>query len=250
MSVAHVQSTGFAALGAGAKQVTLGSSVTAGNLLVLFVTWSSAVSLDTVSDDVNGSWTIIPGSLADGGNGWQTQAAVKPNVAGGTTTITATFTGGGTGNAIMEALEYSGAATSSPVDASASAAQTGGGGTTPSCAITTVTDHAAIVATSMASSNATVGSGYTQRLNTSDILTQDKLDQTPQGGTTVPFGTSSTWWQVSAVALKPVGVVLPPVNTVAPAVTGTPQVGQILTVSPGTWDPGADSYTYQWQRRS
>lgn len=37
-----------------------------------------------------------------------------------------------------------------------------------------------------------------------------------------------------------------PVNTVAPAVTGTPTVGQTLTCAPGTWVPSAETYTYQW----
>lgn len=38
-----------------------------------------------------------------------------------------------------------------------------------------------------------------------------------------------------------------PVNTVAPAITGTPTVGQTLTVSNGTWTNTPTSYTYQWQ---
>lgn len=39
-----------------------------------------------------------------------------------------------------------------------------------------------------------------------------------------------------------------PVNTVAPAITGTVDVGETLTSSTGTWTGGADSYAYQWQR--
>lgn len=41
-----------------------------------------------------------------------------------------------------------------------------------------------------------------------------------------------------------------PINTVAPAVTGTATVGQTLSCSTGTWDaaPAAITYTYQWQR--
>lgn len=39
-----------------------------------------------------------------------------------------------------------------------------------------------------------------------------------------------------------------PVNTVAPAITGTPLVGQVLTVSNGTWTgTGTISYTRQWR---
>lgn len=41
----------------------------------------------------------------------------------------------------------------------------------------------------------------------------------------------------------------PPVNTVAPAITGLNVVGQLLTCSTGTWTGNpAPSYTYQWYR--
>jgi hypothetical protein len=39
-----------------------------------------------------------------------------------------------------------------------------------------------------------------------------------------------------------------PVNTVAPAVTGTATVGQVLTCSSGTW-LNAPTYAYAWRRK-
>ena len=39
-----------------------------------------------------------------------------------------------------------------------------------------------------------------------------------------------------------------PVNSTAPAVTGTAKVGSTLTVSNGTWSNSPTNYTYQWQR--
>lgn len=40
-----------------------------------------------------------------------------------------------------------------------------------------------------------------------------------------------------------------PANTVAPAITGTAQVGQLLTVSNGTWTgTPTPTYSYQWNR--
>jgi hypothetical protein len=39
-----------------------------------------------------------------------------------------------------------------------------------------------------------------------------------------------------------------PVNSVAPAITGTLTVGQTLTCSTGTWSNTPDSYSYQWKR--
>lgn len=50
---------------------------------------------------------------------------------------------------------------------------------------------------------------------------------------------------VAAGASTPSG----PTNTVAPAVTGTPTVGQTLSCSTGTWSgTGTITYAYQWQR--
>ncbi len=41
----------------------------------------------------------------------------------------------------------------------------------------------------------------------------------------------------------------PPVKTTPPSISGTPQQGQTLTASPGTWGGTTPiSYTYQWQR--
>jgi hypothetical protein len=39
-----------------------------------------------------------------------------------------------------------------------------------------------------------------------------------------------------------------PVNSVAPAITGTAQEGQTLTVSNGTWSNTPDAYAYIWRR--
>lgn len=39
-----------------------------------------------------------------------------------------------------------------------------------------------------------------------------------------------------------------PVNTVAPAITGTAQVGETLTVTNGTWTGGSLTYAREWLR--
>jgi hypothetical protein len=42
--------------------------------------------------------------------------------------------------------------------------------------------------------------------------------------------------------------VAPPVNTTRPSISGTPQAGQALTASTGTWTGSPTSYAYRWQR--
>ena len=39
-----------------------------------------------------------------------------------------------------------------------------------------------------------------------------------------------------------------PVNSVAPAITGTTTEGETLTCSTGTWSNTPDAYAYQWNR--
>ena len=40
----------------------------------------------------------------------------------------------------------------------------------------------------------------------------------------------------------------PPINTGAPSVIGSAQVGATLTAGVGSWDPAAETFTYSWQR--
>lgn len=61
---------------------------------------------------------------------------------------------------------------------------------------------------------------------------------------------SYTWSTQPATALGQANLIVlgePPVNTVLPAITGTAQVGQTLSVSTGTWTGAATiTYTYAW----
>ncbi len=59
---------------------------------------------------------------------------------------------------------------------------------------------------------------------------------------------ADAWGQTAATATA-VGLVASatPVNTGAPAITGSPHQGEVLTVT-STWTPANLTYTYQWQR--
>lgn len=59
-------------------------------------------------------------------------------------------------------------------------------------------------------------------------------------------GYLTTFATSQATAAVAPAVAVPVANTVAPTISGTPKVGQTLTVSPGTWTPAGVTFTYQW----
>ena len=52
---------------------------------------------------------------------------------------------------------------------------------------------------------------------------------------------------VDGTAVGPTVTVVPPVNTSAPIISGTPVQGSTLTTSGGSWLPPPNAYAYQWQ---
>jgi phospholipase C len=53
----------------------------------------------------------------------------------------------------------------------------------------------------------------------------------------------------TAAAVGPISAPAPPSNTTPPTISGTPQDGQVMTVSTGSWaSPDNLTYRYQWQR--
>lgn len=82
------------------------------------------------------------------------------------------------------------------------------------------------------------------------------LPYTPGGGdagktitviqTATNIGGVATASASATIAAAPPGPV--PVNTVLPAISGTPQEGQTLTVTNGTWSNAPTGYTRQWKR--
>ena len=93
--------------------------------------------------------------------------------------------------------------------------------------------------------------------------------QWKRSGTNIGGATGNTYTLVSAdagasitcavTATNPQGVSLPatsnallvagvPVNNIAPVITGTPTIGNVLNSNPGTWTNSPTSYAYQWRR--
>ncbi|MBI5161296.1 MAG: S8 family serine peptidase [Micrococcales bacterium] len=83
----------------------------------------------------------------------------------------------------------------------------------------------------------------TQGTPTSYTLSWAGLTPRTQYLGVVGYGTSSARTVLQVDAGEPPA----PVATVAPAISGTPQVGRTLTASSGTWDVQGLSFAYQWQ---
>lgn len=75
------------------------------------------------------------------------------------------------------------------------------------------------------------------------------LDSTATALTTTAAGVFHALRTMSAREVGGLANIDIPTNSVAPAITGTAQVGQVLTVSDGTWaGVPAPTYSYQWNR--
>jgi len=64
-------------------------------------------------------------------------------------------------------------------------------------------------------------------------------------GRTVPLSLMTGLAKLMATRIS---VALVPTNNVLPTISGTPQAGQTLTATPGTWSGNPATYAYQWQR--
>ena len=62
-----------------------------------------------------------------------------------------------------------------------------------------------------------------------------------------PVGVGVTAKYAGAVAAH-IGTELSPITVTSPAISGTPQQGQTLTATPGTWTAPEATFAYQWQR--
>lgn len=89
--------------------------------------------------------------------------------------------------------------------------------------------------------------------STIGLLTGTPIDS-KTGAITCPAGTTAGYSSLSPIGtfnLQPVICSLPPVNTVAPAITGQALVDATLTAGNGTWSPAAPNaptFTKQWFR--
>lgn len=188
--------------GAGVTSKTLAFSgaVTAGNLLVVG-TLSDTTSAVTFgcSDSVNGTYTSIPASV----NHTNHSSALFyfPNTASGTPTVTGTISV--SNFLILIIAEFSGCATSSPLDTGATpAAAASGNSTAPACTLVTGTDSCMIVGVCYSDTTGVVGAGFTATADDANGNQGEYKVQTTAGSLSVAYTMATGLWSVSAAAFK------------------------------------------------
>ncbi len=193
--------------GAASLVQAFSANVTAGSLIVAAASWdNTTTSTMTCSDNKGNTYTVMTVWVAVADS--QTLAiCYAPNAAAGSTTVTAQL-GGGAGFRRMVISEYSGVATSSPVDVStgvggATAVNTTDGVTAGSI---TSTQNGDLIFGAVMDVTGTIsmlpGTGFTGRsfTNGKDLLAEDK-QQAIAGATAAPFTLASTTNKYNAVAI-------------------------------------------------
>lgn len=135
MAIAHVQSTAHQGTGASVAKA-FASNVTAGNAIIVGVTsFSAALNAGSCTDSLGNTYTRLAAPAVDGSV--QTTIYYAMNIAGGACTVT--ITPGDSGDVSLVISEFSGLATSSMADQSATGTPNS---TTPATAATGTTAQA------------------------------------------------------------------------------------------------------------
>ncbi len=173
--------------------VTYSVAQTAGNLNVVEVGWNDTTSsVNTVTDSKGNSYVLAVGPTS--GTGLRQSIYYAKNIAGGSNTVTVTFSKAAAA-VDVRILEYSGLDTVSPLDVTAAAA--GSGTTANSGAATTRSANELIVGAGMtAGAFSNAGTGFTLRTITSpdaDIAEDRTVSATGSYNATAPTSSSTAW---------------------------------------------------------
>jgi hypothetical protein len=214
MPSAHVQSRGSDAGSATSANLAYSSNEAAGSLNVVAIRVGVSGRTVTVTDNNGGSYSQAVNRVQTT-DGHELFLFYAPNVNSGGCTVTVSISGAAT-TIRFTISEYSGVATSSPLDKTASAQ--GGSGTSDSGATATTTQAAELVigATALGAGAAlTAGTGYTLRTTAASpnkIGIEDKnVSSTGTYNATMTF--SSDNWSCAVATFKDSIPLSPPMAT-------------------------------------
>lgn len=202
MAITQVQATGNTASAATSVAKAFLSNVTAGSLLVCAVTVYDSTKTPTVSDNLNGAWSLAVSYSNTAVLNSITRIYYLPNSAAGVCTVTASWSG--TANSEIHQGEYAGAATSSPLD------QTGTGGASSGTSATTTAMTPSVAGELIWGwcgfiSSGSVGSGYTQVNNSNGNLSEYQVQATA-ASIQATWGTTGGYVCLAAT-FKPAGAI-------------------------------------------
>lgn len=193
-------------LNLGSSSDTVNLTPTAGNLLVLASFWGdTGVDISSVGDDQSNTWNELTLRTSAGS---RCQIWYANGVAGASTTITTELDG--TDNWGFIVCEYSGIATSSPLDVEDFGSGTGT--SMDSGNFTTAVDNSLIFACAFVDSSTDVdaGTGFTMRdsitFGGSDLaIAEDDLTNTAGTNNATASCDSSVGWGIAVAVFKPAG---------------------------------------------
>lgn len=232
--------------------LTVGATTTVGNTIILGVV-NHAQNATVSATDSAGNTYQLDKSQAPGSNAEVSILSSKTiaSLASGTGTITVSFSVT-VNNVAVFAYEYSGLKATTYVDVVAGA---GGTSTSPNSGnlVTTSAVDLLFGVVGWEKSNPSTATSWTKLDELDNYLSSTKSALTEASivsstGTYAATATiTSAGWTAAAAAYKG-ATGSAPVNTVAPAISGTQHVGQTLTTTNGTWtDDGSPTFSYQWQ---
>lgn len=208
MAIARATGNAFLNTGAPSFATTLqfANNITAGgSLLVCLLTWDNTTDTPTISDDINGAWTVLTKSTSGSFNRGVTIGYFYNSASGSRPTVTvAGITAGAFRRFAI--VEYTGVESgSSPYDGT-STAQTSGSAHNPTSGNITTTANGMVVAIGMVYSTTgpAAASGYTVQWNETtqyEISLIDNLTATT-GTNAASWTTSETYSLVIAAAFK------------------------------------------------
>ncbi|MEJ0036717.1 MAG: fibronectin type III domain-containing protein [Gammaproteobacteria bacterium] len=201
---AYVQGSGVKTVTTTTISSTFSSAQTAGNLNVVAVGWADSTSSVTgITDSAGNVYTLAVGPTRRTGSvtSYLYYATNIVSAAAAANTVTVTISAADVTWPEIRIVEYSGLATSSPLDVAVGANGSSATASTGNFTTTNATDL--IAAWTYVENNVTgAGSGYTSRLLVNGDLFEDRL--TSSAGTysaTAPINASG-YWTIQAVAFK------------------------------------------------
>jgi hypothetical protein len=183
--------------GNASNPVTFTSPNTAGNLLIVSVGWLNGGTA-SLSDSSNNTYVSAIGPTT---NGPTSQIWYAANVAGGANTITVTFSQWN--NSTISVFEYSGLATSSPLDVAAAA--TGNSNALDTGSVTTTQANELIFASGYGNSGGTLTAGSNDAMEEYDTwqgahLGLEDRSVTAAGAYNATYSDTNAWTWVAQIA--------------------------------------------------